>query len=404
MEWWIIAILVFLGLAVGLATGIPIAFAFGVVNIVALYILLGSPAIQFIGLSAISSIDQEVYLAIPFFILIGYFFLNTGLIRILVDNLEILLSGVQASLSYVAIVGGLILGALTGVSVASTVALAGFLGPEMFRRGYSKPLTLGPILGAGTMANLIPPTLSSVMIGGMAGISVAGILIGGIIPGVIISSVYSVYCGARVHINPKLAPSTELLQSRSLKDRLRALVNLSPLIFPIFSITGCIMFGIATPTEAGGTGVLATLILAILYRKLNWDNLKEILLRTAVTTSMIYLIMAAAKAYSQMVIISGLGPGFERTICSLEMPPLFILSLIWLVVIILGMFVDQVSVVFLSIPLIISTIRIFNFEPVWIGVTFAMLVGLGGITPPLRSQSFRSKRDITSRYHYEGYI
>jgi len=376
-----IQILVFAGgLFVLLASGIPVAFAFAVVNIFAAYYLFGSvEALSFVVQAAFSSVSNISLTAVPFFLLMGNIFVRSGLSKIVLDAIEISLFGVRASGSYVAVGAGSLFGALMGASIASTAVLGATLVKELRDRNYSNSLSIGPILGAGTLSNLIPPSLGAVLIGSLAGISIGDLLIAGLGPAALIIVSFCVYIFWQSFRQSYGADNKKRV---TLSERGRAIFYLAPLVIPVFSVTGIIYLGIATPTEASATGCAATLLVAIFYRRLSWGVFKAALMDTIFITSMILLIVASSKAYSQILAITGITREINALMTAIAPSPTFAVVIVILVVLILGCVMDQVSVIFVSVPIFVSLVQQFGIDPIWFGVLFSMAIGIGGISPP----------------------
>lgn len=379
MEWYYASILLASGLIIALLSNIPIAFSFGILNLIAAYFLFGSmDALSFLVQAAFSSAANIHLAAIPFFLLMGTLFVRTGLSGIVLDAVDRILSGIPASGCYVVVGSGALYGALMGASVASTAVMGATLLPELKNRGYSNALAIGPILGSGTLSNLIPPSIGAVLIGSLAGISIGDLLLAGLLPAAFIILLFCVYLYFKAR-NSGLAPQE---QGASLKVRLSGVVMLMPLVIPVFCVTGVIYLGIATPTEASACGAVATFMVAVFYGKVNWTKLKESVIDAVEVSAMILLIVASAKAYSQILAITGISSGISETLAVIAPTGVVAVIIILAVVLLLGCFMDQASVIFVTIPLVIQAIFALDINPVWFGVLFSMVVGIGGITPP----------------------
>ncbi len=388
MEWYTAFLLLAGGLLLAMASNIPVAFAFGIVNLVAAYFLFGSmEALSFVVHASFSSVANIHLTAIPFFLLMGTIFVRTGLSSVVLDAVDRILSGVRASGCYVAVGSGALYGALMGASVASTAVMGATMVGDLRRRGYSDTLALGPIIGSGTLANLIPPSLGAVLIGSLAGIPIADLLIAGVGPAVI---VILLFCG---YIALKARRFAGPLREKpaSLRVRLSGLTLLLPMIIPVFFVTGVIYLGVATPTEASATGALATFVVAAAYGRMSWRVFMDSLTDALEIAAMIMLIVASSKAYSQILAITGIAPGFAEFLGAVTDSPTMAVLIVLLIALVLGCFMDQTSVIFVTIPLVISAIHTLGVEPVWFGILFSMVVGIGGITPPFGLNLFALK-------------
>lgn len=389
MHWTTAGLLLAGALVVALGLNLPVAFAFGVINVIAAWFLFGSvDSLSFLVQSAYSSIANIYLTAIPFFILMGTIFVRAGLSTVVLDCIGKITLGIRASGSYVAIFGGIVLGALMGASVASTAVLGSTLSPELRRRGYPKVLAIGPIIGAGTLANLIPPSLGAVLIGSLAGISISDLLLAGIGPAMVLSALLLCYITWRARKHPELGHFGEKISAR---ERWMALLKLTPVVFPIFCVTGIIYLDIATPTEASATGAVATFLVAFAYKRMGWRTILAIATDGLEFSAMVLFIIVSSKAYSQILAITGISSGFTEFLSSVA-PSAYVAILIVLgITLLLGCFMDQTSVVFVAVPLLVGVLAKMNIDPVWFGIMFSIVIGTGGISPPFGLNLFALK-------------
>ena len=389
MHWTTAALLLASGLIVVLGLNLPVAFAFGVLNLIAAWFLFGNvDALSFLVHSAYSSVANIYLSAVPFFILMGTIFVRAGLSTVVLDSVGKLAYGIRASGAYVAVFGGVVLGALMGASVASTAVLGSTLAPELRRRGYPKALAIGPIIGSGTLANLIPPSIGAVLIGSLAGISISDLLLAGIGPAMVLSALLLIYIFWRSRRHPELDDAGGALTAQ---DRWRALLALTPVLIPIFFVTGVIYLGIATPTEASATGALATFVVALIYRRMGWRTIVAIAMDALEFSAMILFIVVSAKAYSQILAITGISSGFSEFLSSVAPSAYVAILIVLAIALLLGCFMDQTSVIFVCVPLLAGVIAKMGIDPVWFGIMFSIVVGTGGITPPFGLNLFALK-------------
>ena len=389
MHWTTAALLLAGGLILALGLNLPVAFAFGVLNLIAAWFLFGNvDALSFLVQSAYSSVANIYLTAIPFFILMGTIFVRAGLSTVVLDSIGKIAKGLRASGSYVAVFGGVVLGALMGASVASTSVLGSTLSPELRRRGYPKSLALGPVIGSGTLANLIPPSLGAVLIGSLAGISISDLLLAGIGPAMVLVVLLLVYIYWRSRQHPELDMGAEPVSSA---ERWKALLVLTPVLFPIFCVTGVIYLDIATPTEASATGALATFVVAYAYKRMDWRTILGIATDALEFSAMILFIVVSSKAYSQILAITGISSGFSEFLSSVAPSANVAILIVLGITLLLGCFMDQTSVIFVAVPLLAGVIDKMGIDPVWFGIMFSIVVGTGGITPPFGLNLFALK-------------
>jgi len=375
-----------------LLTGLPVAFSFLIVNFVAAYFFLGGlPGLIGATTGIFSSITTFTLLPVPFFILMGEIIFHSGLGLQAIDVVDRWLGRIPGRLSIMAVITGVVFAALSGSTIANTALLGTLLLPEMRKRGYSKSLSLGPIMGVGGVAMLIPPSALAVVLASLGKMDVGRLLIAGILPGVLMGSIYLSYILLACLIKPSLAPAYEVPRI-SWGERIRVTVKyFLPLGFIVFMVIGVIFLGIATPTEAAATGSLGAFILAWIYRKLSKEVLKKSLLETVKLSVMIFMIIIASDTYSQILAFTGAAPGLVNFVISQNVSPLLIIIAIMIVLIFLGCFMESISIMMITIPIFIPIITSLGFDPIWFGVLMLVNLELGFITPPFGMLLFVAK-------------
>jgi len=383
MEWWLVISLLFGGMVFLILTNLPIAFAFLVVNIVAAYFFLGGiPGLIAVVTGVFSSITTFTLLPVPFFILMGELVFHSGLGLNAVNVLDKWLGKLRGRLSILAIMMGVLIGALSGSTIATCALLGTILLPDMLKRGYSKNMSLGPLMGVGTVDALIPPNALTVVLASLANIDVGQLLMAGIVPGLMMSGLYLTYVLLWCRIRPEEAPLYDVPHVR-LKEKVMATVQyLLPLGLIIFMVLGFIFLGIATPTEAAATGTLGSFILALLYRRLNWGILKKSVMGTVKVTVMIFMIVIVSTTYGQILAFTGAAAGMTGFITKLTIPPVLILIGMLIVVLILGCFMETVAIMMITIPIYMPVVHVFHYNPIWFGILMLMALETGLITPP----------------------
>jgi tripartite ATP-independent transporter DctM subunit len=383
MEWWLIILLLFGGMVFLLLTNLPIAFAFLVVNMVAAYFFLGGLAgLIAVVTGAFTSITTFTLLPVPFFILMGELIFHSGLGLSAVNVLDKWLGKVRGRLSILAVIMGVIIGALSGSTIATCALLGTILLPDMLKRGYSKNMSLGPLMGVGTVDALIPPNALTVVLASLANIDVGQLLIAGILPGSIMSGLYLAYILIWCHIKPGEAPMYDV-RHVPLKEKVMATVQyLLPLGFIVFMVIGFIFLGVATPTEAAATGTLASFILAVVYRRLSWEIVKKSVMGTVKVTVMIFMIIIVSSTYGEILAFTGAASGMTKFITNLSIPPIVVLIGMLTVVLILGCFMETVAIMMITIPIYMPVIHAFGYNTVWFGILMLIALETGLITPP----------------------
>jgi len=383
MEWWLIVSLLFGGMVFLLLTNLPIAFAFLVVNMVAAYFFLGGmPGLVGVVTGTFTSITTFTLLPVPFFILMGELIFHSGLGLNAVNVLDKWLGNLRGRLSLLAIIMGVIIGALSGSTIATCALLGTMLLPQMLEKGYSKNMSLGPLMGVGTVDALIPPNALTVVLASLANIDVGQLLMAGIPAGIMMSALYFIYVVLWLRIRPEEAP-IYIAPRVPWKEKVRVtLRDLIPLGLIIFMVIGFIFLGIATPTEAAATGTFGAFVLTLIYRRLTWEILKKSATSTIKVTTMIFMIIIVSNTYGEILAFTGAAAGMTNFITNLAIPPVVILIGMLVVVIIMGCFMETVAIMMITIPIYMPVVNALGFNKIWFGVMMLIALETGLITPP----------------------
>ncbi len=392
MEWWVFLLAVFAGLAFLLLIGLPVAFAFLAVNLVGVYFLWGGErGLNQLMLSIESSISTFVLVPIPMFILMGAIMFQSGIARKMIDVIDLWIGFVAGRLAVLAILTGAVLGALTGVAMGSVAILGSTLMPEMRARAYRKSMSIGPILASGSLAILIPPSTLAIILASLGGFSVAAILIAIIVPGLILAVMYATYVILRCTLNPDLAPPYEVPHVPMRKRVRETLVHLFPPVSIIVFVILTIFYGVATPTEAAAIGAFITFVLAGLYGRLNWVVIRDGVGSATALSIMVLIILTGSAAFSQLLGFSGATTAITRFATELPVDPIVLLILMQLVVLFLGMFLEQTSIVLVTIPIFLPIIKTMGWDPIWFATIMMLNLEVATITPPFGLSLFVMK-------------
>ena len=384
------------GLALLLAafmTGAPIFIAFLVINIAGVLLVLGQPGFGMVANSIFETTNIAALSAIPLFILMGELLFRSGSIDILFDSVDKLVGKVRGRQYVLCIVLSTIFGALSGAAMGVAAMMARTLYPGMIERNYDSRLSTGAILAGASLAPIIPPSVLVIIIGTLADVSIAGLLIAGIVPGLMLSGMFLIYIFARVRANPELAPygDSDTAPEVSLWEMVVAVLRVLPFAIIIFCVMGFILLGVATPSESAATGVLGALLTAVYYRKLNWKMISESVASAAFITSMILVIMASSKMFSQLLAFTGSTRELTSLIVTLNFEPYVMLFLMMLIPFILCMFIDQIALMLVVIPIYQPLLGTLGFDPIWFWLIMLLNVTVGGITPPFGYTMFAFK-------------
>ena len=383
MSWQLASLLLLGGSTVLLFIGLPVAFAFMAINIVGAILFLGGDAglSQMLRNSAAAVINFSLT-PIPLFVLMGEVLFHTGLALKVIDGIERLVRQVPGRLAVVAVVAGTVFSAISGSTIATTAMLGSLMLPVMLSRGYNPVLATGPIMAIGAVDMLIPPSALTVLLGSLSGISISKLLIGGVVPGLMLSVAFVGYIIVRASANPALAPAT-VVEERSGWARYELLVcYVLPLVSIFVVVIGAMSGGIATPTESAALGALATMALAAAYRALTREALLKALRGTVNISAMILFIILGATTFSQILSFSGATEGIVSTILGGGLTPFAILAAMMLLLIFLGIFVDQVSMMLITLPVFMPIVQRLDIDLIWFGVLYLICMQLGLLLPP----------------------
>jgi tripartite ATP-independent transporter DctM subunit len=366
-----------------LLLGVPIAFAFLTTNVLGAVVFMGgtSGVRQLIG-NATESVTTFALVPIPLFLLMGELFYHTGLAARVFDALDKCLGGMRGRLAYLTVFGGTIFAALSGSSMANTAMMGSMIVPEMSRRGYKKSITMGPIMGTGGLAVLIPPSSLTVLLGTIASIDIGGLLIAGIVPGLVLATFYALTIYLQTRLDPAAAPGYAVA-SASLREKAAAVLrNIAPMGLVIFCVIGLMVLGVATPTEAAAFGVLGVIVLAGALRTLGWQALRDSIAGTMRITGMTFLILLGSSVFSQLLAFSGASAWMIGELTGLELTRLGMLLAMFGILILLGMFMDPLSMMLLTLPVFLPIAQSLAFDPIWFGIIVLLSLEISFTTPP----------------------
>jgi len=414
MEWyWTLSLL--LGSILFLMfIGLPVGIAFILVNTAAAVILFGRfgdvDTNMFMGVNQLSdnafaNIAFFAIVPIPMFLLMGEMFFHTGLANRMFDAVEQLLGRLPARLSYVTVAGGTVFATLSGSSMGSTALLGTLMIPEMSKRGYKKHMSIGPILGTGGLAMLIPPSALAVLLGTLAELDIGKLLIAGVIPGLLLASFYGVLIFIQTMLDPNAAPSYEIEQV-SWGKKLRLVVfDILPMISIIVMVIMLIMLGIATPSESAAFGSLGVILLAIIYLflvpllrgdmvqvKAFWGDFGAALWKSmwgaGRVTVIALFILFGSSLFSNVLAASQASESLILWVTSFDVSGYTLLMIMFAVLLLLGMFMDQLAMMLLTVPIFFPIIQgvdfgmDMNMQLVWFAVIMLLAMEISFTTPP----------------------
>lgn len=373
--------------------GFPISFTLVFLGIVFGYIGFGKVVIFLMTLQVFTVMTETLLAAVPLFLFMGYILERTGLMNRLFLGFQLLLAPVKGSLYIVVLATATLFAAATGIVGAAVTILGVMAAPIMNKSGYSTRLSAGSIAAGGTLGMLIPPSVMLVVMGPVVGAPITELFAAAIVPGVMLATLYALYAVVRSYIDPSLGPVLPHDQrADSVGEIVRELfLGIIPLAILILAVLGSILAGVATPTDAAAMGALGALALAIAYRRLTWQNLKEAVFASIVTSSMILVLVAASNFYGAVFARLGTATMIAQTLLDLPFPPTAILLMILGLVFLLGWPLEWVPIVLIVIPIFMPLITALQIDLVWFCTLVAICLQTAWLSPPVALSAYYLK-------------
>ena len=381
-----LGLLSLVGLTLMLCSGMRIAFATALCGFVGLWALRGYvPAASLASTVPHGHLTNYSLLVLPLFIMMGYFAFHAGITRDLYHAARQWFGHLPGGLAIATIFGSAGFAAACGASTASAAVMGKVALPELKKYGYDDRVATGCVAAGGTLATMIPPSVLMVIYGFIAEESIGALLLAGILPGLLEAGSYSLMLYIRFKINPELGPS---IRGITWKDRISSIKGVWGMVVLVFLVMGSIYSGIATPSEAAAVGAAGALLMA--WPRLNWASFKSVMLETARTTALIFAIVAGVLIFVHFLGFTGMPGAIATSIITLDAPPTVVLIGILLLYLFLGMFLDGIGMLLLTVPLVLPTIQ--NryeptgnelFNPIVFGVLVVRMIEIGLITPPV---------------------
>ncbi|MBT6340838.1 MAG: TRAP transporter large permease subunit [Desulfobacula sp.] len=381
---WSLTLTLLLGLmALLMLIGTPVAVAFLIVDVIGAILFLGGEMgiIQII-LNMKESLTSFSLLPVPLFILMGEVMFHSKLGFKAIDATDQWIGKIPGRLSLLSIIGGALFSTMSGSTLATTSILGSLLVPDMEKRGYHKSMSLGPIMGSGGLSMLIPPSALAILLAALNQISVGGLLIAGILPGFLMAFLYGSYVVIRCHLQPHLAPPYQQ-EPVPVLDRIKgSIIHIFPIGLIIFLVIGLIFLGVATPSEAAALGSMGTILIAIVYGQMNFAVMKASIMGTLKITSMMFMIITGSMIFSQILAFSGASAGIIETVIGLDLSPIMVLIAMQCVLLFLGCFMDNLSMVMIAIPIFLPVVEALHFNTLWFALIMLINMEMANTTPP----------------------
>lgn len=383
MEWGTLLVLFLGALMFLLVIKVPVAFALISVTLLAsLYFYGFLPGLNLVVLGMYEGLTTFTLVPIPLFLLMGDILFRSGIASAALHALSNMFGRIPGRLGLLTTVSGALFGVLSGSAIANTALLGRTFMSDMRESGYSEGLSIGSVLASGGLAMVIPPSTIVIVWGATAGVSIGPLLIAGIVPGVLMACGYAVIIliwGGLFRGAPRADEAPDV----SARERFGGfMTKVLPLSLIVFLVLGLIFLGVATPTESAALGVVGACALVGLYRKLSWRLFYESSVASARVAGMIFLILAASGGYSQLMSFSGATSGVVGFMTALDIPPLLLLFLIQVTLLFLGIFLEQIAIILVTLPLLMPVVGAMGWDPIWFGIIMLINLQVALTTPP----------------------
>ena len=382
---WAVTLIAAFGLILALfASGLPIFACFLLANIAGVLFIVGWSGLGLFVNSILDTATTESLVAIPLYVLLGELLFRTGGVGTLYSALNGLIGRVRGRLYVIAIVLSSFLGAISGSAMASVAMLGRFVYPTMIERGCNRRLTIGTILSGATLDPIIPPSVLAIILATLANISIGDFLVAGLVPGMVLAGCFAAYAIARTLLDPSLdaRPEPEGAEGGGWQTALASLLRILPICIIIFLVLGLILLGIAQPTEAAAVGIVGTALMSAATRTLSFEIIGRSCMGAATATATVLVILASAKLFSQLLAYTGATSGLVELISGLTLNRYIVLFVMMATVFFFCMFMDQLALMLIAVPVYGPIIAHLGFDPIWFWMLFLINITLGGITPP----------------------
>ncbi len=364
-----------------LGSGVWIGLTLSGVAWIGMQLFSSRPAGDAMAVTIWGSSSSWTLTALPLFIWMGEILFRTRLSNDMFRGLAPWVQALPGRLLHTNVIGCTIFAAVSGSSAATCATIGKMTLPELKRRGYPDAISIGSLAGAGTLGLLIPPSIIMIVYGVSADVSIAKLFMAGVLPGLLLAGLFSGYLGVWALLNPGLVPPADA--PMTLVQKLHESRHLIPVVLLIAAVLGSIYTGVATATEAAGVGVLGSLVLSALQGSLSWSTFKESLMGGTRLYCMIALILAGASFLTLAMGYIGLPRHLAEWIGSMSLSPVALLTVLMLFYIVLGCFLDGISMVVLTMGVILPTVQKAGIDLLWFGIFIVLVVEMAQITPPV---------------------
>jgi tripartite ATP-independent transporter DctM subunit len=375
----LITILLFGGLLLLLALGIPVSFALGCITIILTFFIEGPEALYTVATTTYQQITSTTLMTIPLFLIMGNFLVQSGISERMYNGLNYWLSGVRGGLAIVSI-GVCVALAMCGGFGPGILTMGLVAVPAMLKHNYSKSIALGSVMAGGVLGEIIPPAIIMIIFAFIARISIGKLFFGGFVPGFILALLYTLYVIFTGLVTPEKLPKTT--ETVTWGMRVRALKEIFLPAMLVVLVLGSIFMGIATPTEAAGVGALGSMVICAVHGKLTWKVIRNSCAETLKITGMALWILIPATLFGVFYASAGAQDMIMEFIESLEVSRWVVLICMQLVLVVFGMFMDDYAVVTICAPIMLPVAKLLGFDPIWFSILFILNMQMAYLSPP----------------------
>ena len=384
-------------------SGVHIGVALASVSVVGIWGITGKlrVAISLLETTAYSAVMDYIFAVIPLFVLMGLFASLSGSTTELFTSAQVFLGRIRGGLGIATVFANAVFAAITGVSVASAAVFSKIAIPEMERLEYDRKFGLGIVAGSAILGMLIPPSILMIVYGVLTEESIGRLFVAGIIPGLLVTVVLILGILIMVTLWPEIGGKIEKADRLDFKTMILTILKPWGVIALIILVLGGIYAGFFTPTEAGAIGASGAFLLIVLKRKFTFKGFWSVLMDSGQTTASIFLLLITAQMYSRMLTLSGLASTLSEWVSTLPVPPIVIVLSFILIMFFLGMVLDSVSILLLTIPIMFPIITNLGYEPIWFGIIAIVAIEVGLLTPPFGMVIFSMKSALGNEVQIE---
>ena len=370
--------------------GYSVAFTFAGVSVLIGVIVLGTDLFAFMPYRIMSIMENTTMMAIPMFVFMGIVLQKTGLAERLLESSAKLFGGISGGVAVSTIIVGALLAASTGVVGASVVAMGVISLPVMLKNNYHQPTAAGVICAAGTLGQIIPPSIILIILGDVMGVPVGDLFRAAVIPGVLLIVVYTLYILILGKVKPEYCPPIEVTEDKR-TILVQAVKDIFPPLLLIVTVLGSIFTGIATPTESSAIGAVGALVLSAVYGRFSFKSLHNISSETVKVTAMIFAVLVGATAFSMVFSYSGSEYLVEDFFTGLPGDKWTFIVLAMVTILVLGFFIDFIEISFLVVPILTPVAMALDIDLIWFAILISMNLQTSFLTPPFGFSLFYLK-------------